>query len=156
VVVLELLHGRAIVDFGTRPGTLLDLHASAHGKVALAFGSQGLLERCLAKPLKAWTPHTICSHTAIRRAISQVRSDGWATAPNQVLLGVNGLAAPVLDHRGVYAGGIAIAGSIQSVPGAPSSEQIASVTATAERISRKLGWRASEDQRAMANKRRRR
>src|SRR5690348_9176612 len=47
IVILELFHGRAIVDFGTRPGTILELHASAHGKVALAFGPEGLLDRCL-------------------------------------------------------------------------------------------------------------
>src|SRR6185369_7386227 len=48
-VVLEVVQGRAIVNFGTQPGTVLDLHASAHGKVALAFGPEALLERCLAK-----------------------------------------------------------------------------------------------------------
>ena len=31
VVVLELYHGHSLVDFGTRPGTVLDLHATAHG-----------------------------------------------------------------------------------------------------------------------------
>ena len=38
VVVLEVLQGHQIVNFGTQPGTVLDLHASAHGNVALAFG----------------------------------------------------------------------------------------------------------------------
>src|SRR6266852_7275071 len=54
VVVLEVLQGHAIVNFGiwTQPGTVLDFHASAHGKVALAFGPEGLVERCLAKGLK--------------------------------------------------------------------------------------------------------
>ena len=42
VVVLEVLQGHAIVNFGTQAGTVLDLHASAHGKVALAFGPEGL------------------------------------------------------------------------------------------------------------------
>src|SRR5580765_3580954 len=43
VVVLELIQGRSVVNFGTQPGTLLPLHASAHGKVALAFGPEDLL-----------------------------------------------------------------------------------------------------------------
>jgi DNA-binding IclR family transcriptional regulator len=42
VVVLEVLQGHAIVNFGTQPGTVLDLHASAHGNVALAFGPEVL------------------------------------------------------------------------------------------------------------------
>src|SRR4051794_27332065 len=57
VVVLEVVQGKAIVNFGTQPGTVLDLHASAHGNVALAFAAQTLLNDCLSRPLKAWTPH---------------------------------------------------------------------------------------------------
>ena len=141
VVVLEVLQGNALVNFGTQPGTILDLHASAHGKVALAFGPPSLLQQCLAKPRKAWTSHTICSPTALERAIAQVRARGWATAPNQVLEGVNGLAAPVFNHSGSYAGAVAIAGSIQYIPATPPPAQVKAVTKAAARVSQKLGWR---------------
>ena len=140
VVVLELFHGHTIVEFGTRPGTVLDLHASAHGKVALAFGPPGILERCAAKPLKAWTPQTICSRAALERAVAEVRKRGWAVAANQVLTGVNGLAAPICNHHGSYAGAIAIAGSVQHITATPSPEQIRAVTAAARSISKKMGW----------------
>lgn len=140
VVVLDVLQGHAPVNFGTQAGTVLDLHASAHGKVALAFGPHGLMQRCLASGLQARTPQTICSPAALERAVAQVRTRGWATAPNQVLPGVNGLAAPVFDHAGKYAGALAIAGSIQYIPASPTDDQIRAVTQTAERISRKLGW----------------
>jgi DNA-binding IclR family transcriptional regulator len=140
VVILEVLQGDAIVNFGTQPGTVLELHASAHGNVALAFGPENLMEHCLAQPLKAWTPHTICSPSALQRAVVQVRARGWATAPNRVLQGVNGLAAPLFNHGGDYAGAVAIARSIQYIPASPPPAQIRAVTQTAERISRKLGW----------------
>ena len=140
VVVLELFHGHAIVEFGTRPGTVLDLHASAHGKVALAFGPLGLFERCVAKPLKAWTSQTICSRPALERAVAEVRKRGWAIAANQVLTGVNGLAAPIFNHHGHYAGAIAIAGSVQHITATPSPQQIRAVTTAARSISQKMGW----------------
>jgi IclR family acetate operon transcriptional repressor len=139
VVIVELLHGRTVVDFGTRPGTVLDLHASAHGKVALAFGPSDLLERCLAGTLKAWTPQTISSRSALERAISQARKRGWATAPNEALIGVNGLAAPIFDHNGKYAGAIAIVGSVQHIAAAPPSAQIAQVKSAAAAIGKKMG-----------------
>jgi DNA-binding IclR family transcriptional regulator len=139
VVVVELLHGSTLVDFGTRPGTMLELHASAHGKIALAFGPPGLLEHCLGKPLRAWTPHTITSRGALERAIAQVRKRGWATAPNEALTGVNGLAAPIFDHKGEYAGALAIVGSVQHIAAAPSPGQIAAVKAAAASISKKMG-----------------
>jgi len=139
VVVLELIQGPSVVNFGTQPGTVLPLHASAHGKVALAFGPEDLLRRCLSRPLKAWTPQTVCTRTALERAVAQVRSRGWATSPNQVLPGINGLAAPVLNHAGGYAGAVAVAGTLQSVPGSPPAELIKAVTRAATRISRALG-----------------
>lgn len=139
VVVLELFHGHALVEFGTRPGTILDLHASAHGKVALAFGPPDLIERCCARSLKAWTPHTVSSRPALKRAIAQVRKRGWTTAANEVLPGVNGLAAPIFDHRRGYAGAIAIVGSVQHIAAAPSPAQIAAVNAAAASISAKMG-----------------
>ena len=140
VVVLEVLQGTALVNFGTQPGTVLDLHASAHGKVALAFGPPALLQQCLARPRKAWTSHTICAPAALQRAITEVKTRGWATAPNQVLEGVNGLAAPIFNHAATYAGAVAIAGSIQYIPASPSLAQVKAVTRTAARISQKLGW----------------
>jgi DNA-binding IclR family transcriptional regulator len=139
VVVLELIQGQSVVNFGTQPGTVLPLHASAHGKVALAFGPEDLLRRCLSRPLKAWTPQTVCTRTALERAVAQVRSRGWATSPNQVLPGINGLAAPVLNHAGGYAGAVAVAGTVQSVPGSPPAELIKAVTRAATQISRALG-----------------
>jgi DNA-binding IclR family transcriptional regulator len=142
VVWLEALHARTILNFGIQPGAVMDFHASAHGKVALAFGPEGLMERCLAADLKAWTPQTICSPSALRRAVARVRSSGWATAPNQYMLGVNGLAAPIFNHAGDYVGAVAIGGSIQYIPASPPQEQLRAVTQTAERISRKLGWNA--------------
>src|SRR5215475_5333741 len=83
VVILEVLQGDAIVNFGTQPGTVLDLHASAHGNVALAFGPGSLMEYCLAKPLKAWTPHTICSPkcACARRGAGEIARLGHCSQP---------------------------------------------------------------------------
>jgi DNA-binding IclR family transcriptional regulator len=102
-------------------------------------GPEDLLRRCLSRPLKAWTPQTVCTRTALERAITQVRSRGWATSPNQVLPGINGLAAPVLNHAGGYAGAVAVAGTVQSVPGSPPAELVKAVTRAATQISRALG-----------------
>jgi len=140
VVWLEALHAHAILNFGAQPGAVIDFHASAHGKVALAFGPDDLMERCLAIELKAWTRQTICSPNALRRAVAQVRSRGWATAPNQYMLGLNGLAAPIFNHAGGYVGAAGIGGSIQHIPPSPPQEQISAVSQAAQRISRKLGW----------------
>ena len=141
VVVLELVQGRSVIEFATRPGTRLAFHASAHGRIWLAFGPMRLLQETLAKPLPAWTPHTLTDPAALRTDVARARGRGWATAPDQVLTGVNTLAAPVFDHRGQLVASIAIVGSTQFIEPDPSASQLKDVTDCARSLSHDLGWR---------------
>jgi DNA-binding IclR family transcriptional regulator len=140
VTVVEMLQGRTLIEFGIRPGSRLDFHASAHGLIALAFGPPGLIEQVLAAPLKAWTEHTITDPATVRRRVEAVRRQGWATAADAVQIGVNALAAPVFDHRGDWRGALALVGASQFIPDTPSDTQIAHLTRAAAAASRRLGW----------------
>lgn len=141
LIVLELIQGRTLIEFATRPGTRLAFHASAHGKIWLAFGAQERTKAIAAGPLKAWTPATITSADELMAEIAIVRERGWATAPDQVITGVNTLAAPVFNHRQVLVGSIAIVGSTQFITPVPDPEQIREVVGSAARISRGLTWK---------------
>jgi DNA-binding IclR family transcriptional regulator len=143
VVVLEMLHGTTLIEFGVRPGSKLDLHASAHGLVALAFGPPSLLDLALSTPLQAWTARTLTDPAALRAEVERVRRLGWATAVDAVQVGVNALAAPVLDHRGVCRGAIALVGATQFIPAAPDEAQVDLVVQAAADASRNLGWRGA-------------
>lgn len=139
LVVIELVQGRTVVEFGIRPGTQLAFHASAHGRVALAFGPPGLRERVFAGELPAWTSRTTTDAETLRREVATVGHQGWATADGQVLLGVNALAAPILDHGRNWCGSIALVGSSQFIAAEPEQAQIAQVTDAARRVSQRLG-----------------
>ncbi|HWF00146.1 MAG TPA: IclR family transcriptional regulator [Caulobacteraceae bacterium] len=140
VVVLEMMQGATLIETGVRAGSRLDFHASAHGLVALAFGPAGLLTQALSRPLTAWTVHTLVDPAALRAEVGRVRARGWATAPDAVQLGVNALAAPVRDHRGVCRGAVALVGATQFIAATPTAEQIAHVAGAARESSRRLGW----------------
>ena len=139
VTVVELMQGRTVVEFGIRPGTQLALHASAHGKVALAFGPPALLARITAAPLAAWTPLTTTDPAQLASEVETVRRQGWATADGEVLIGVNALAVPIFDHANIWCGAIALVGSSHFIPAQPASEQIAHVIQAARRVSKRLG-----------------
>lgn len=139
VIALELLQGRTIVEFGVKPGTKMDLHATAHGKIALAFGPAHLFEKLEEASLKSWTYATIKSLPALKKAIVAIRKNGWATAANEIVPGVNALAAPIFDHREAYAGAVAIIGSTQLIEARPRADLIDLVTKSAHHISRALG-----------------
>jgi len=141
LVVLDLMHGRSVVEFTTRPGTRLALHASAHGKIWLAFGPESLLDKVLSAPREAWTSHTLTDARALFNEVQAVRKRGWSTAPNQAVMGVNTLAAPVFDHRGVLVGSIAFVGSTQVIAAKPTPAQLSAVLDAARSVSRELGWK---------------
>jgi len=141
VTVLDMLQGKTLIEFGVRPGARLAFHASAHGLIALAFGPPALLEAVLAQPQASLTAHTLTDPAAIRAEVEQVRRQGWATAVDAVLIGVNALAAPVFDHRGDWRGAIALVGATQFIPQTPPALLISQVTDAGADASRALGWR---------------
>ncbi|NKF24121.1 IclR family transcriptional regulator [Solimonas marina] len=141
LIVMERVEGRSIIEFGTPRGTRFDFHASAHGRVWLAFGPHELTDKVLAGPLKSWSGEVRTSVPTIRREIELIRARGWAMAPNEMVDGVNALAAPVFDHRGELIASVAIVGSLQFIPSPPLPEQIDAVVQCARAVSSACGWR---------------
>ncbi|WP_144294877.1 IclR family transcriptional regulator [Rhodoligotrophos appendicifer] len=141
VVVLELIQGQSVIEFGTRPGTRMKGHASAHGKIWLAFGPKSMLDHILSGHREAFTTETVVDDASLRAEIAAVQARGWSVAPNEVVTGVNALAAPIFDHRSALVGSVAIVGSTQFIPAQPEAAQVETVVETARRISRALGWR---------------
>lgn len=141
LIVLDLLHGRTVIEFGTRPGTELSIHSTAHGKVWLAFGPEDLLERVATQSMHQWTPTTITDAQKLRREAEIVRKRGWAVAPDELITAVNALAVPIFNHKNQIAGSLAIVGATQFIPITPKPEQIEAVLAAGRRISERLGWR---------------
>jgi len=133
--------GTSQVEMGVKPGSLLSLHASAQGKVALAYGDSGLMRALMQAPLVQLTPKTITDPVDLAADIRDVRKKGWATAYDEALLGLNALAVPIYGAMGTYAASIALVDSIQFIPADPPSELIDAVIAAARRISADLGYR---------------
>jgi DNA-binding IclR family transcriptional regulator len=139
VVVLDLIQGGTVIEFGTRPGTRLDLRKSAHGRIWLSFGAPGLLQRVREQARRS--PGRAAEEKALLADIEVVRKRGWATAPDAIVQGVNALAAPVFDFSNALAGSLAIVGATQFIAGAPTAKQIEAVVGAAAHISRGLGWK---------------
>lgn len=144
VRILDLLRYRSSIEITTPPGTLFDFATSAQGKVALAF-SPGLWDRQFgARPRKGaeLAPSDIAS---LQDEIATIRQQGWAASMQEVLVGVNALAAPIFDGRGLLAGTIAIIGSAQTLPAPPEAATITALVSAARQISEQLGYRKGGD-----------
>lgn len=139
--VLLTVQGKSAFEIGVKPGSLLSLHATAQGKVTLAFGDQQMRERVFDSELRVFTPHTLATSRALASELAKVKKQGWATSPNESLIGFNALAAPVFDARGVLAGTISIVDSVQYIPSVPTAEQIRHTLIAAAKISASLGYK---------------
>jgi IclR family transcriptional regulator, KDG regulon repressor len=138
-LVMSTIPGTSPIEIGVRPGSELSFHASAQGKVLIAFAPRPVQERMLAKPLPALTPRTVVDRVSIDDELSRITKVGYATAPEQALLGVNAIAVPIFDQSDACVAAVALVGSVQFLPESLDSETIAALKLCGEQISRKLG-----------------
>lgn len=139
VVVLSTVLGKSTLEIGVRPGSELQFHASAQGKAALAFSKRPLAAQLGRRPLERFTDHTVTDMAALEAELTVIRERGWAVAPEEVLLGINALAAPIFDETGDCAGVLALVGSIQFIGREPAPAQVEALRRAAGEISRALG-----------------
>jgi DNA-binding IclR family transcriptional regulator len=94
---IDKITGRQSVSAKTRTGGRLPLHATAVGKIFLAYGPPGLLEKVLADGLKRYTPHTIIAPGHLQRGLEEVRRTGIAYTREEMSVGTVSVASPLLD-----------------------------------------------------------
>lgn len=141
--VVTSLPGHTAVHISMREGGLAPLHATSMGKVALAFGPEALREKVFGGRLRALTPRTIIRHTVLQKELQRVRRLGWATAPDELLIGLNALSAPVFDASGQLSAALGIVDSVQFIGPVPTAVQVTKTVSAAKRISAMLGYKAS-------------
>lgn len=152
-LVLHNISGTSPIEIGVRAGSELSFHASAQGKVMLAFAPRPFRARVLARPLQRFTEKTIVSPYRIEQELQEVARLGFASAPEEAMLGLNAVAAPIFDANDACIATIAIVGSIQFLPEKPRPADVAQLIEAAQQISHKLGHGRSVDQPALSKRR---
>lgn len=139
-LVLTTIASTSSIEIGVRPGSELPFHVSAQGRVMLAFALRPVQERVLARPAQALTAKSIVDREGIENELSRILKQGYAAAPEQAMLGVNAIAAPVFDQTDACIAAVALVGSIQFLKDPPESETVAALKTCGYQISRKLGY----------------
>ncbi|WP_239025359.1 IclR family transcriptional regulator [Rhodoligotrophos defluvii] len=140
--IILIIPSRSNIEVAVKPGSVLHYHASAQGKVSLAFGDPQLLEQVIERGLTMITPYTISDPARLREEIEATRKRRWAAAPNEAMIGLNALAAPIFDALGNFAGSIALTDSVQFIPETPTAQQVEALLHAAGRISEEMGNRS--------------
>jgi len=138
--VLSTCASNQQIEIGVKPGSQLQLHSSAQGKVFLAFGERSLLEGLREAALPAVTPRTITDYEALVAEIGLIRQRGYATAPEESLLGIRAIAAPVYNYSGLVVGSIGLIGSVQHIHEEPQPPMVESILKLTKAVSLALGY----------------
>ena len=138
MVVIESESGGNSVQVVVLPGAQLDLHASAQGRIALAFGPDDILERILKAQLRARTAQTLTSPAALRREVDLARRRSWAISRGEHRVGFNAAATPVFGRNGEFKAALAIT-YVNSVDGATLDAYIQSLIVAARRLTSTIG-----------------
>jgi DNA-binding IclR family transcriptional regulator len=120
-------------------GSRRPLHASASGKIFLAFGDQRRADAYLAGELESRTSATIIHPPALRRIFADVREMGWAIDQAESYDGICGLAAPVFDFTGEVVGTLSLTVASDRLEPARIGELVEPLLAKASELSERLG-----------------
>jgi DNA-binding IclR family transcriptional regulator len=93
-------------------GVDVPAHCSAQGKVFLAYDRLRPEDR-----LERRTPATITSPAVLDRELAEVRRRGWASAWEELEVGLVAVAAPVRGRDGLVIAALSVSGPTARVPG---------------------------------------
>ncbi|ALU73444.1 IclR family transcriptional regulator (plasmid) [Rhodococcus erythropolis R138] len=114
-VVVERISGQTVVSVASPVGGRLPLHATAAGRVLLAYGGEDLFRYVTGSTLARFTVSTITEAEPLRRVTAQCRHDGFAVVREELTTGTYSVAAPILDSRGQVEAALSVVSSNSKV-----------------------------------------
>lgn len=118
-------------------GSLLPLHATALGKVLLAYRA------ALTSPgLERFTHRTCVEPRRLATELERVRENGWASEVGELTVGEAAVAAPIRGYGGLVVGAIGVSGVIERLCDShyrPFPKLVGYVRDAARAVSRDLG-----------------
>ena len=135
---------RRIKNIG-RIGRRMAPHCTAAGKALLAYLPTHEREQILRAGLKRFTSHTITDPDELRQELAQVCEQSYATAREELEVGLNVVAAPIRDHTGRVVASVSVAGPAFRLSSDRFPEMAALLKDTAAAIAKRLGYKPRPD-----------
>ncbi len=136
-VTVDFVPGSSSVVSMARVGRPNPLHATAIGKVMLAFGAGATLPP--SEGLTRFTEKTLMGHDALRDAVETVRRAGWAEAVGERETDLAALAAPVRGAPDRLVAIVGLQGPLARMANARRREMLPLLLDAAAQLSRELG-----------------
>jgi DNA-binding IclR family transcriptional regulator len=115
------------------------LHATASGKVLLAFADPRLVDRIARKGLAQLTPTTVTDPEALRRQLADVRRLGYGVCWQERELGLSSVAVPLRNYTGAVVACLTLAATSAHLDESTLERHLLPLQRTAVQIERHLG-----------------
>jgi DNA-binding IclR family transcriptional regulator len=123
-VLLHIAKGANAVSLDAYPGRRTPLHANAAGKAMLAHLPEDRIDEIIEEHgLSAYTSYTVTDPEELRDELKEIREQGYATDTNELVEGVKGVSAPILNH-GKLVGAITVGGPANRMRGKRFEEDL--------------------------------
>jgi DNA-binding IclR family transcriptional regulator len=142
-ITVERIEGVHPTTLQTDLGARRPAYCTASGKAILAYLDPDEVERELPLKMTAFTQRTITSVARMHAELANVRRQGYAIDDEERIEGLRCVAAPLFGSSGVL-GALSLAAPVSRVELARFEELCQDVRATAETISRQLGYRGAD------------
>ncbi len=103
-------YGTASITGRNWIGQRTPLHATASGKVLLAWMDAVARKEFLGTKLHRYTPASVTRPAALEAELERVREQGWAATTEEFELGLNAVAAPICGATGEVVGAVGVSG----------------------------------------------
>lgn len=139
-VNVDQARGPSTVSTHNWIGRLTPLHATSSGKVLLAYLPPERRATLLAASgTERLTPHTR-SPAELDATLAATLTDGYAMAVEEYEVGLNALAAPVLDRAGEVIAALSVSGPAYRLTEPHLATLVRPLRTGAAEISRRMGW----------------
>lgn len=122
----------------TRVGYRGPLHATAMGKIFLAYSDDSLLERMLASELETYTSQTVIDEAPLREELAEIRAQSYAFSVGQYQPFATAVAVPIRSWDGSVRAALSLVGDNTTML-RQRAQLIKDVRRTAERIEKGIG-----------------
>jgi DNA-binding IclR family transcriptional regulator len=140
LVVLDKAEGTGFLRAAPRVGASVPVHATAVGKLFLAFGAD--LVAAPAEPFERFTARTARDAAALRREVQRVRERGYAENREEWIEGLGVVAAPIFA-RGRLAAALVVAAPAVRVAELGAGVLARRAVAAAARVGARLEGRST-------------
>jgi DNA-binding IclR family transcriptional regulator len=141
-VTVDFVQSASSVQSVARLGRPSVAHATAVGKVLLAFGGAELPRGKLAR----YTARTLTDRDALAVEVGRVRAQGWAGASGEREEDLNAIAAPVRESRGELAAVLGVQGPASRFDATAMERALGPLLERAGAVSDALGWNPKDEE----------